>query len=497
MKIKHKIYYTLVTIVTLFSSCEKMVDAGDPLTTVTSEKTFSHDGTAYAALAGLYSQMINGSSNQLSFSNGAMTLFPGMSSDELVGYLGVANQTDYNFSINNLDSRNSIVKQTFWTPMYKLIFNANAIIEGVNASTSNQLTLGARKQIVAEAKFIRAFSYFYLVNLFGDLPLVINTDWKQNTQLSRSSVKDVYALIVDDLLLAERDLPEDYQISAQQRIRVNKFAAKALLSRVYLYLQDWKNAEIKAGEIIADKQFIIEPKLGDVFRSTSKEAIWQLKPSVSKPTFKFSEVLSFTPDLWWKDVPIAQRPLYLDQSVFPQYAFVFYPDYIFTQQQSSAFETGDKRIETWTSFIETPTFAPYTGVTDYFPIKYVENSSPGVKYLTVFRLAEQRLIRAEARAHLNDLSNADDDINAIRERAGLEKIVSTSQAAALDAIAKERRTELFAEWGHRWFDLKRTGKALDFLGQIPQKKSDPNQLLYPIPFDEVQAGPALIQNPGY
>ncbi|MCK9305851.1 MAG: RagB/SusD family nutrient uptake outer membrane protein, partial [Bacteroidales bacterium] len=119
---------------------------------------------------------------------------------------------------------------------------------------------------------------------------------------------------------------------------------------------------------------------------------------------------------------------------------------------------------------------------------------------TVFRLAEQYLIRAEARAQQNKLDLAIADVDAIRARAGLPLIENTNpgigKAALLDAIMQERRVELFTEWGHRWFDLKRTGKAVAVLSAIKTGFSA-NDLLYPIPASELNKDPFLEQNPGY
>src|SRR5690606_28078371 len=108
--------------------------------------------------------------------------------------------------------------------------------------------------------------------------------------------------------------------------------------------------------------------------------------------------------------------------------------------------------------------------TYYFPYKYKISSGqdPWNEYPMVLRLAEQYLIRAEARAHQNKLPEAIADLDAIRERAGLLSIANIKpgigQAELLDAILQERRVELFAEWGHRWFDLKRTAQADAILG---------------------------------
>lgn len=507
IKIKHiKKYLTarsccgLFPLLLLTGSCKKMIDAGSPLTTITTDQTYTRDGSANAAIAGLYSFMMNGVVDQMVFSNGALTICAGMSADELVNYSGVA-ESDYSFVINQLDKETPRIQSCFWSPQYKLIFNANSMIEGIAASTSNQLTTGVRKQLTAEAKFIRAFSYFYLINLFGDVPLVLTTDWKVNAQLKRASVDEVYAQIIKDLKEAQNDLPVDYAISGGERIRANKFAATALLARVYLYTKDWKNAETESSKVLDNSQFELEEDLNNVFLATSRESIWQLKASLSATilTNHLYDYLNFKSEQLWSEIPDDQKPLYLDQSIFPDVSFLFYGKYIMTTKLSAAFEKDDQRLKIWTNSVDTPTYPPYTGITDHFPAKYtrIPGMADGQGCYTVLRVAEQLLIRAEARANLSNLNGADEDLNKIRRRAGIADITSGSVTSALEAVAHERQTELFAEWGHRWFDLKRTGKAAEVLSAISSKQFNINKLLYPIPLSELQADPNLVQNPGY
>jgi hypothetical protein len=117
----------------------------------------------------------------------------------------------------------------------------------------------------------------------------------------------------------------------------------------------------------------------------------------------------------------------------------------------------------------------------------------------VFRLAEQHLIRAEARAklgNLNGTNSAESDINILRDRAGLGPTTAQTKDELLAAVGQERRVELFAEWGHRWFDLKRTGKADEVLDVVkPGWQRD--DALYPIPYTERQLNPNLTQNKSY
>jgi len=149
------------------------------------------------------------------------------------------------------------------------------------------------------------------------------------------------------------------------------------------------------------------------------------------------------------------------------------------------------------------------GKSYYYPYKYKATSTPLVnnvyapptEYLMVMRLAEQYLIRAEARAQQNNIGAAQSDLNIIRKRAGLSITTANDKNSLLTAIWHERQIELFSEWGHRWFDLKRTGTADILMSVICQRKGgvwNPEWKLYPIYFNELQVNPNLApNNPGY
>ncbi|HLX91694.1 MAG TPA: RagB/SusD family nutrient uptake outer membrane protein, partial [Puia sp.] len=163
------------------------------------------------------------------------------------------------------------------------------------------------------------------------------------------------------------------------------------------------------------------------------------------------------------------------------------------------FEPGDQRRVNWVD-----SFAS-AGVTFYYPYKYKLSSSNGspTEYLMVLRLAEQYLIRAEAEANLGDSSDAINDLNLIRSRAGLASYNSASNGPLLSAILHERRVELFMEWGHRWFDLQRTNlinSVMGAPGNFCQQKGgiwNPYEALFPIPESEIQLNSKLTQNLGY
>jgi starch-binding outer membrane protein, SusD/RagB family len=121
------------------------------------------------------------------------------------------------------------------------------------------------------------------------------------------------------------------------------------------------------------------------------------------------------------------------------------------------------------------------------------------EYSTLLRLAEQYLIRSEARAQQNNIAGAQQDINVIRARAGLTATTANDKASLLMAIEQERKVELFTEHGHRWLDLKRTGRAEVILAPIKGSNWQPTDVLYPIPQYQILNDPAMnnAQNPGY
>jgi hypothetical protein len=177
------------------------------------------------------------------------------------------------------------------------------------------------------------------------------------------------------------------------------------------------------------------------------------------------------------------------------------PAYVLTDSLLSSFEANDKRRQ----WIRTDTI---NGVAYHSPFKYRRNDTqqPFTEYNTVLRLAEQVLIRAEARIMQNNLSGAADDLNLLRARASLAAVGPfTSQSSAMAALEHERRIELFAEWGHRWFDLNRwpaqsPAQYTIRADEVMSSCKHPWNLtakLWPIPADQLVLNPMLIQNAGY
>lgn len=136
------------------------------------------------------------------------------------------------------------------------------------------------------------------------------------------------------------------------------------------------------------------------------------------------------------------------------------------------------------------------GADYYYPFKYKQKRPSKTEEYSIIRLAEVYLIRAEANAKSNHLLEALSDLNTIRIRAGLPEITTQSQEEVLLAIEKERQVELFCEWGNRWFDLIRTGRAAIVLS-AGKPNWNSSAVRYPIPQSEIDANRSLTQNDGY
>ena len=450
------LFLLLSALATGLTSCKKMVTVGTPENKLISDVVFTDDKSALSATAGLYSRMMQ--TNTI-FASSAMTLYPAMSADEIFNTIAGTNDE---FSKNSLNISNSTIQNNIWGFGYNYIYQANAIIEGLE-KTGN-ISAEIKNRLLGEAKFIRAFCYFYLVNLFGDIPLVVTTSYEQNAVLPRHSSASIFEQVISDLKEAQTHLASTGLTT--DHTRPDKWAVTALLARVYLYRRDWANAELNATTLINAGLYNLETSLAKVFLPASKEIIWQMVPV--QPNYNTWEGNLFIP------------------------ATGIVPSYSLTSFLKNAFEINDQRKSVWTQNI-TVNGSVYT-----YPYKYkIRTGATITEYYVVLRLAEQYLIRAEARVQQDKINEALSDINLIRNRAGLTNVITTNKPTILSVIEHERQIELFAEWGHRWFDLKRTGRIDAVLGIVKPSDWASTDALYPIPATEILRNPFLTQNPGY
>ena len=336
-----------------------------------------------------------------------------------------------------------------WSSYYTIIKNANFILKELNNATI--LSDAQKNALTGEARFLRAFAYFHLVQLFGDVPLrTTPLEDFANVQISRSPQADVYDLILEDLTFAEGNLPDN----AAQQGRVYKLVATALMAKVYLTMagsplnltQYYANARDKALAVINSGRFTLKDDYSQVFHNTAytSESIWE-------QTYQAG---------------VGGNILHTYSSTAPGHNYILTPAPWFI----NSFAVGDQR-KAW-GIMEN--YVAPSGVLSPFFHKFVntafiDNSSTvtatqKLEYtIPHLRLAEMYLIAAEAENEISSPGNAYQYINAIRRRARVDKLnplhvpdlTGLTKEQFREAVWMERKWELHLE-GSTWYDLKRT-----------------------------------------
>ncbi|TWI95319.1 RagB/SusD domain-containing protein [Mucilaginibacter frigoritolerans] len=454
----NKIIIGLLLVAGLLASCKKLIEIPtNPPSFVSQQEEFADSASTISAVAGVYTY---NPGNGFAYSDGNLTICTALSADELTTSISSDAQQFYTYTLTPLNGR---VTSNLWPLPYQSIFQVNSVLSGV--ANNSALSAALQKQITGEMEVVRALYYFNLVNMFGGVPLVTTTNYAVTARLPRATTAAIYAQIKADLTDAEKKLTAAYPSSGH--IRPNLYTAVALLAKVDLYLGNWQSAYNEANSVINSGLYsVANVPLNGVFLDGSNEAIWQLPAN-------------------------GLYSVYSDAANFlPQYSGAT-PNYLVTPFLLNAFEAGDQRLQNWIGSTSV------NNQTLYYANKY-KNLDPTVttEDQMVLRLGEVYLIRAEAAAQLNNLTQALADVNTIRARAGLAPSTATSQAAVLSAVMHERQVELFCEWGNRWFDLKRTGTAAAVLG-AEKTGFTANAELYPVPQAQIQLDNLLTQNPGY
>ena len=424
-----------------FAACD--VTDIDPKGDIPQDLAFTDESSVRATIAGCYDNL-----QSSSYYGRNYLVLPDLLANNL-NHTGTT-QEYAEFTNNSVQSDNFII-DGIWSGIYDGINRANMVIHFIDdAGLSND----DKNLYLAHAYFIRAFNHFNLVRMFGAVPVKTapSTDPAQDFNAPRTSVDSVYMYIETDLNKARNYIAEIFTGSATPAV------IKALYARMALYQGEWSEAKAYADTVISNYGYSIVPAFADLYPANNNpESIFQAQ---------FSEQ---------------------DNNILAQY---FYPTseggrHEFTPSDSilSAFEAGDVRFDE--SISEHPDDGLY--VDKY---RELETRSDNV-YL--FRLAEMYLIRAEAETMLNgDVTAIQDDINTIRNRAGVDSTNVTDYNQLQELILQERRRE-FAFEGHYWFDLVRTGKAIDELETVTSTE----QYLMPIPLSEMQTNDRMTQNPGY
>lgn len=445
------IKYIIVLIAVLLVSCTKMLDI-QPNDAISSQVAITDKSGVEKAIYGAYDAF-----QQAGLYGRNRVILGDLAADNLVW---TGTNMDYSQIVShNVSIDNSII-DGMWTGAYDGINRVNnilAALPGVGDLTETEYNM-----YEGEALFMRALFYFDLLQYFGGVPIkTAPTLDVTSVNQSRNTVDEVYDRIIEDLGNAKLLLPEPGSMSPG---RANKYAATALLARVYLTRFQTQNDGLYAA----------------MAASQADEVIESGKFSLTRP---YSALYAGSDN--------SER---IFQIVFSAQDKNRLAEYFMPRSMTGRYEVGpaDTLIHSWdpADSVRYDASVAYDSVGYPYCVKYmelVEGSDP----VLVIRLAEMHLIIAEAHAYSNgDIAVIQDNINAVRDRAGLAPTTASTYDELKLAIENERRFE-FAFEGHRWFDLARTKRAKTLLG------IEDYQLLFPVPLSEMTTNSLMEQNPGY
>ncbi len=472
MNIKKNLYKYIIAalLVAPMMSCEEQLEEIQPEQSISTSLAFADERASFGSLMGTYSL------TQFLEAFGGMVGIISEYQPDNVDFIGSFPTLQ---DINNFATVSSNGTVTnIWRDHYDVIVAANAVIKNVPNVDAVGFTDAEKAQFVAEAKFLRALTYFQLVNMFGQpyqvsngatpgVPLILEP-FEGNVEFpARASVNEVHTQIKADLDAAIADLPETYGSAIETRGRATKGSARALLSRLHLYRGEWDQAASTARQVLAAGIYELAPDHTFWSSKNTSETVFAIQNStVDNGATGSGGWASFT------------RPAQAGGR----------GDAPFSTNLINAHETGDARLGV----------ASTTGGV-LFSLKFPD-AITDVDNVPVIRTTEVFLTLAEAITESGSGVNTEalQIVNRLRARAGLAAITPTSKQGLIDAILKERRLELAFE-GHRRMDLLRKEKPLREPGTPFSDGAAfgaPKTIL-PIPIRELDVNPNLVQNAGY
>jgi hypothetical protein len=488
-----KLYIKISMIIislTVFASCNDdfvNVDSND----INSEDYFNSEEDYQNALIGAYDLLqatyINVMLGEIASDN---TLAGGESATDVIGIQEIDDMihTPVNSNLRDL-----------WGWMYGGINRTNFILE-----FQDKTDFSGKEQVIAQARFLRAYYYFELVKWFGDVPLAVDKQilFGEESSYVRSPNSEVYAQIELDLMYAADNLP----LVQTETGRVTKGAAQALLGKAYLYQEKFSEAAQALETVIQSGTYSLVTDYNTIFEAegeNSTESVFEVQyTDLEGAGFGCLQCSEGNVAVGFSGVRNYEGPDFTSGFSFN----------VPVQEAYEAFDSDDPRrdiailnIDAWATATGA-TFGTGFEHTGYFNKKYIPrtrsdqaladlNLTNPNNYRSI-RYADVLLMAAEANNRGGiDEAKAQGYLNDVRRRAfgdDLHDITATG-ASLTNAIYLERRLELIGE-GHRFFDLVRTGKAAQEINGFQAGKHE----LFPIPAIEIQlAGNVWAQNPGY
>lgn len=497
--------FAAATLLTASSCSESFLDENNK-SNPTQDSYFQNATQAQTFVNGIYTNLrANTSGDGIGYGES-----PWINIELLVGHASTNSQSNFNLGvINHTTGTENPGFYSYWQGFYEGIANANVAITRIPQIDMNETQ---RSNLMGQAHFLRAYYYFFLTRLFGDIPLVTEpVDPTNDSQLrpQRTNKEEIYELIVNDLTAAENSSIPDVDRTG----RASKGAVKSLLANVYLTMAGYP---LNKG---AEYYQLAAAKAAEV---TTQGDAWY-------PLFSNLEFLHDRPNKNLGEFILQVQYLggvaenNITQMIIPYNSSISrhgdeYGSLVPRREFVNSYEAGDKRsAERGFFFTSAPRAKNGTGTITFSPAlyKYWLEASSGVNgdltpdiNFTLIRMPEVYLIHAEAENEVNGPTDAAyASLNKVRQRAGLAPLSGLSQSQFREAVWRERYHELCYE-NKAYFDIQRTRKAynlvansfVDLIGYRNESGTTWTEkyLLLPIPQRELQANPNLApNNPGW
>lgn len=461
------------------SACQGILDK-DPLGTLDANSFFKTADDAVQAVNAAYEPLLFNNGN-----NNFYWAFGEVASDEAIagGDGSRAGIVEIDFLTHT--PRTSEFND-FWKLQYNGINQCNTVLEKVPGIEMDE-TL--KNRVLGEAHFLRAYYYFLLTQVYGDVPMLLRVTPPDELKVAKTPKSAIYAQIVADCDQAAAWLPA--QFAGNDLGRATAGAAYALAAKTYVYDENWEKALEYVAKVKALGVFALVPDYLDNFRKETQnnaESVWEIQHA------NLELNVGNSLNQWWRSKKV-------DGYGFAEVA----PEFV------AAFEEGDPRRKFTVAMNNEDYFGfnykPSYSSTHYSVKKYLQvdttvtQPADGDINYTAIRYAEVLLWEAEAKAELGRVLEAQAPLEEVRARAraqaddpatALPMVTTTDPAEMIEAIRHERQVELGFEM-HRFFDLVRWGIAKDKLPDFAVGKHE----RFPIPQTEIDLNPALVQNNGY
>ncbi|WP_426791156.1 RagB/SusD family nutrient uptake outer membrane protein [Sphingobacterium sp. WOUb80] len=471
----------------LFTSCNKQLDELRPHNVIFEDMQFASPTGYSEAVTGIYALVSGAAAIDKGTNYNDMLIFLSEAKGNTIKSLdGTINKQSDAFDFINTGTRDFSHSYNFWRSGYNVILHANEVIAHVKDGETNGTILQAK----AEALFLRAFTYFNLVRLYGrpyyldadkspGVMLVLDTRMGPDYAPARASVAEVYQQVISDLETAAGLFNQ-----SKSNSYASKYSAYALLSRVYLYMGGTSTTPVAA----------YNQKAADYAAKVINEGGYQLLQNTAYQNYYKTDNPGNKEDIFAVNTKLRQGGISI---IFANPLQGTRPGGLYRPSPylKSLLDANDLRNSFYVENV-TAGFPDDTKAVSKYMLGFTTLYS--VSPFRYLRLAEMYLNRAEALYKLKKESEALADVNTIRKRAGLSELSGLSGTTLFNEILKQRKLELAFE-GHASFDEFRNGLPMvrnydsGKSGAMTVQPTD-KKILMPIPEEERAENPNLVPN---